>query len=91
MRTRGDRDVYPIATHTITPEPGLKSEEMISRHSCSRCVVDHTIEDAPEDVKGSRSHGLRTESPCCSKFLRTLQADNVLKTTPDARRFGLPS
>ncbi|GFW67382.1 hypothetical protein TNCV_2596151 [Trichonephila clavipes] len=43
MRTRGDRDVYPIAPLTITPD-----------HGPSRFVIDPTIEDTAAGVAASR-------------------------------------
>ncbi|GFY01882.1 hypothetical protein TNCV_1468691 [Trichonephila clavipes] len=50
MRARSDRDVFPIAPHTITPGDGQNrdsSEKMTFRHLCARFVVNHSIEDAP--------------------------------------------
>ncbi|GFV46467.1 cAMP and cAMP-inhibited cGMP 3',5'-cyclic phosphodiesterase 10A [Trichonephila clavipes] len=63
LRTRDDRDVYPIASQTITPEVG-------------QFTIDFNIEGNPVcDVSSMVTEAFVTDSPCCCKRHRTVCAD----------------
>ncbi|GFT21570.1 hypothetical protein TNCV_2307881 [Trichonephila clavipes] len=80
VRTRGDRDMYPKAPHIITPGdgPNLDSSKKdflpLVRPDSSLITPLKTLLFV-SSFKGSRSHGLQAESPCCCKRHRTIRAD----------------
>ncbi|GFX11213.1 hypothetical protein TNCV_4424721 [Trichonephila clavipes] len=64
MGTRSERDVYPIASHPIMPGDG-----QYDNNECTlpMCVHHNATEHGGDHLD---AHGLRAESPCCSKRRR---------------------
>ncbi|GFV08890.1 hypothetical protein TNCV_3821331 [Trichonephila clavipes] len=73
VRTRGNREVYPMVPHRFTVDGGL----------VLRFVVDHTIEDAPvSDAASSDSASAMVSKAAANVIELFVQTLAVLQTTP---------
>ncbi|GFT52221.1 hypothetical protein TNCV_2530821 [Trichonephila clavipes] len=67
MRTRGDRDVYPIAPHTITRSDGMPMcvHHDAAKHGCDH-LDDNSLQEAEVVVDFSPAHPRSMQIPVSS-------------------------